>query len=127
MDAVSPAFSFVLVVLAGWMNRRQQQVIEYLKAENRMLKAKVRGRRIRFTDVERALLARQAKAVGRKALLALETSRLARHAFALAPSADRSEVDLCAPAAPPNGSSWANARNRGAGGQNGDGESILGL
>jgi len=60
-------------MLAGWVNRRQQQVIEYLKAENRMLKAKLKGHRIRFTDVERALLARQAKAVGRKALLALET------------------------------------------------------
>ena len=28
MRAVSPAFSFVLVMLAGWMNQRQQQVIE---------------------------------------------------------------------------------------------------
>jgi hypothetical protein len=73
MRAVSPAFSFLLVMLAGWMNRRQQQVIEYLKAENRMLKARLKGRRIQFSDTERALLARQAKAVGRKALLALET------------------------------------------------------
>jgi hypothetical protein len=47
MDAVSPAFSFVLVMLAGWMNRHQQQVIEYLKAENRMLKAKLRPKRRR--------------------------------------------------------------------------------
>jgi len=29
-------------MLAGWMNRHQQQVIEYLKAENRMLKAYIR-------------------------------------------------------------------------------------
>jgi hypothetical protein len=36
MRAVSPAFSFLLVMLVGWMNRRQQQVIEYLKAENRV-------------------------------------------------------------------------------------------
>lgn len=73
MRAASPAFSFLLMMLAGWMNRRQLQVIEYLKAENRILKSKLQGRRIRFTDAERALLARQAKAVGRKALLALET------------------------------------------------------
>jgi len=34
---------------------------------------RVRGRRLRFTDAERALLARKAKAVGRKALLELDT------------------------------------------------------
>jgi transposase InsO family protein len=73
MPAVSPAFSFLLAMLAGWMSQRQQYVIEYLKAENRMLKAKLKGRRIQFSDAERALLARKAKAVGRKALFALET------------------------------------------------------
>jgi hypothetical protein len=44
-------------------------VIEFLQAENRLLKERLRGKRIRFTDAERALLARKAKAVGRKALL----------------------------------------------------------
>ena len=34
---------------------------------------RLRGRRIRFTDAERALLARKARAVGRKALLELDT------------------------------------------------------
>jgi hypothetical protein len=38
-----------------------------------MLKERLRGKRIRFTDAERALLARKAKAVGRKALLQLDT------------------------------------------------------
>jgi len=49
------------------------RVIEFLQAENRLLKDRLRGRRIRFTDAERALLARRAKAVGRKALLELDT------------------------------------------------------
>jgi hypothetical protein len=48
-------------------------VIEFLQAENRLLKERLRGKRIRFTDAERALLARKAKAVGRKALLELDT------------------------------------------------------
>src|SRR5207237_7774125 len=39
----------------------------------RLLKDRLRGKRIRFTDAERALLARKAKAVGRKALLELDT------------------------------------------------------
>jgi len=38
-----------------------------------MLKDRLRGERIRFTDAERALLARKAKAVGRKALMSLDT------------------------------------------------------
>ncbi len=38
-----------------------------------MLKDRLRGNRIRFTDAERALLARKAKAIGRKALMELET------------------------------------------------------
>jgi hypothetical protein len=48
-------------------------VIEFLQAGNRMLKERLRGKRIRFTDAERTLLARKAKAVGRKALLELDT------------------------------------------------------
>jgi len=46
---------------------------ELLQAENALLKARLRGKRIRFTDAERALLARKTKAVGRKALLKLDT------------------------------------------------------
>jgi putative transposase len=38
-----------------------------------MLKERFRGKRIRFSDEERALLARKAKALGRKALLELDT------------------------------------------------------
>src|SRR5690606_23011525 len=57
----------------GWVHRRQLFVIEFLQAENRMLKERLRGKRIRFTDPQRALLARKAKAVGRKALMELDT------------------------------------------------------
>ena len=73
MGALPPLLSFLPMVVAGWVHRRQLIVIEFLIAENRVLKDRLRGRRIRFTDAERALLARKAKAVGRKALLALDT------------------------------------------------------
>jgi putative transposase len=52
---------------------KQLIVIEFLQAENRLLKDRLGGRRIQFSDAERALLARKAKAVGRKALLELDT------------------------------------------------------
>src|SRR5450755_3683620 len=73
MGSVPPLLAFLLMVVSGWVHRRQLIVIEFLQAENRLLKGRMRGKRIRFTDAERALLARKAKAVGRKALLELDT------------------------------------------------------
>src|SRR5579864_6934029 len=61
------------MIVSGWVHRHQLTVIEYLQTENKLLKAKLRGKRIRFTDAERALLARKSKAVGRKNLLKLDT------------------------------------------------------
>jgi hypothetical protein len=72
MPSVPPLLTFLLMAVSGWVHRQQLLVIEFLQAENRMLKERLRGKRIRFTDEERALLARKAKAVGRKALLELD-------------------------------------------------------
>jgi len=52
------------MAVSGWVYRHQLIVIEFLQAENRLLKERLRCKRIRFTDEERALLARKAKAVG---------------------------------------------------------------
>jgi hypothetical protein len=60
-------------VAAGWAHRHQVIVIEFLQTENRLLRDRLRGKRIWFTHAELALLARKAKAVGRKALLELDT------------------------------------------------------
>src|SRR5258707_12912231 len=73
MGSVPLLFSFLLMIVSGWVHRHQLIVIEFLQAGNRLLKERLRGKRIRFTDAERALLARKAKAVGRKALLKLDT------------------------------------------------------
>src|ERR1700737_3687104 len=69
--AMSPPFQplqLLLAIFAGWVNRRQLDVIEYLQEENRVLKERLGGRRIRFTDAERCRLARKARALGRKVL-----------------------------------------------------------
>ena len=63
----------LLIVLAGWVNRRQMDMIEYLQEENRVLKERMGGRRLRFTDAERRRLARKAQALGRKVLNEIET------------------------------------------------------
>jgi hypothetical protein len=67
-----PLLSFLLMVVSGWVHPHQLTVMEFLQAENRLLKSKLGGKRSRFIDAERALLARKAKAVGRKALLKLD-------------------------------------------------------
>ncbi len=40
-------FHFLLVALAGWLNRHQQHVIDYLLEENRILKEQLHGRQFR--------------------------------------------------------------------------------
>jgi hypothetical protein len=41
---------FLLMTLAGWVNRNQQDVIEYLQEENRVLREHLGGRRFPFTN-----------------------------------------------------------------------------
>ena len=63
---------YLIATIALWLNRQQQAVIDYLKEENRLLKAKLGDRQLQFTDAERRRLAIRAKSVGRKVLRQLE-------------------------------------------------------
>jgi hypothetical protein len=56
---------FLLMMMAGWLNRRQLEIIDYLKEENRVLREQLGGRRIRFTDDQRSRLATKGKALDR--------------------------------------------------------------
>jgi len=58
----------LIVMVAGWLQRHQQQVITYLLEENRVLKAQLGGRRLRLTDTERRRLATLAHPLGRQRL-----------------------------------------------------------
>jgi transposase InsO family protein len=65
---------FLLLAVAGWVNREQQAVIEYLKEENRVLRGKLpAGRRLRFNDDERRRLAVRAEVLRRKILREVAT------------------------------------------------------
>ena len=68
MSRLLSSFQLVLLMFSGWVNRHQLDVIEYLQEENRVLKERLGGRRIRFTDAERIRLAREAQLLGRKVL-----------------------------------------------------------
>ena len=59
---------FVLLTLAGWIQRGQQNVIDYLVEENRVLREQLGQRRVRLNDGQRRRLAVRAKALGRAAL-----------------------------------------------------------
>ena len=61
-------WQLLLLVLAGWIHRQQQDVIEYLLAENRVLRQKVGRKRILLGDEQRRLLAVKGKILGRKML-----------------------------------------------------------
>ncbi|MGO9834727.1 MAG: hypothetical protein ACLP1X_10955 [Polyangiaceae bacterium] len=59
---------FLILLVASWIGRRQGEAIEYLRAENRVLRARLGPRRLRFADAERRLLAEKGKLLGRKLL-----------------------------------------------------------
>ena len=72
MSVLTPLQIF-LVSLAGWINRQQLEVIEYLQEENRVFREQFKGKKLRFTDNQRRRLAAKAKKLGRKALRDLDT------------------------------------------------------
>ena len=66
--SMSLLMHFLVVVLAGWLDRQQQAVIDYLKTGNEILKSQIKIRRLRLTDEERRRLAVKGRALGRKLL-----------------------------------------------------------
>ena len=63
----------VLISLAGWMNQQQQDIIEYLQEENRVLHEQLGNERLRRNDDQRQRLAVRAKKLGRRVLHELTT------------------------------------------------------
>jgi putative transposase len=66
-------FRLLLIAVAGWMNHEQQKIIDYLREENRVLRAQIGTRRLRFDDGQRRRLAVRAKALGMRLLSELAT------------------------------------------------------
>ena len=72
IDVLQP-FHVLVVALAGWLNRQQQAIIDYVIEENRVLKQQLEGQRPRFTNAQRRRLALKAKILGRRLLDEIET------------------------------------------------------
>ncbi len=58
----------LVIALAGWMNREQSDVVEYVKEENRVLRELLGNKRPRLNDDQRRRLAAKGKVLGRKIL-----------------------------------------------------------
>jgi transposase InsO family protein len=67
------ALQLVLMVLTGWLARREREVVVYLIEENRCLRRQLGNRRLRLSDADRRRLAARAYRVGRAALHEIAT------------------------------------------------------
>ena len=50
---MSCALQFLILTTAGWLNGQQEDLIDYLREENRVLREQLGSKRIRFTDSQR--------------------------------------------------------------------------
>jgi putative transposase len=66
-NAASP-LHFLILAVAGCLNRHQQRILDYLREENRVFKQQLCGRRLRLTDDQRRRLAVKGEVLGRKLL-----------------------------------------------------------
>jgi hypothetical protein len=64
---------FLLVALAGFINRQQQDLIAYLQEENRVLREKLGGKRVLLNVAQKRRLATAAAKLGRNALQQVAT------------------------------------------------------
>jgi hypothetical protein len=67
------ALHFLILTVAGWLQRRREEYIAYLLAENAVYKEHFAKRGIRLTDAQRPRLAVKGKAVGRAGLRQIAT------------------------------------------------------
>src|SRR6267142_6119969 len=73
MRMTSDPFRLLLISPAGYLNQQQQEVIDYLQEENRVLHEQLGSRRLRLNDGQRRRLAVKAKKLGRLVLHELAT------------------------------------------------------
>jgi transposase InsO family protein len=73
MKSFLEPWHLLLLILAGWINHRQQDAVEYLRTENQILKEKLGKKRILLDDDQRRRLAVKGKILGRRMLQEVAT------------------------------------------------------
>jgi len=85
----------LLMVLAGWLKRRERAALAYLIAENRFLRRQLGARRLRLTD-ERPTAARDAiLSSGPSGVARDRHHHDARYAASVASAVHREQMDVC--------------------------------
>jgi hypothetical protein len=64
---------WIVAALLGWLQREQHDVIEFVREENRVLKAQLHRRRLRLNDDDRLRLAVIGQRLGRRILAEVTT------------------------------------------------------
>ena len=65
MSFILQSWQVVFVTMSGWVNQRQQQIIEFQNAEVEAPLKKLGKKRVLLTEDQRRLLAVKGKALGR--------------------------------------------------------------
>ena len=78
MKFILRPWHLLVFIIAGLINRQQQQVIEFQNAQIRILMDKLGKKRILLTDDQRRMLAVKGKALGRKALFEYMSGHIPR-------------------------------------------------
>ena len=73
MSFILQPWQLLFMVLASWVHREQQKIIEFYQAQLDAMMKTQRKKRLLLTDDQRRLLAVKAKSIGRKALMELTT------------------------------------------------------
>jgi len=68
MKFILQPWQLMLIILASWVNRQQQEVIEYLRVENSVFKEQLGKKRILLNNNQRRRLAVKGKLLGRQQL-----------------------------------------------------------
>ena len=66
-------FQLLIAAVGGWLHREQADVIAFLREENRILKVRLAGQRLRFDDGERRRLGELGHRLGRRLLAQVAT------------------------------------------------------
>ena len=61
-----PTLQYLVLTFAGWVNRHQDDLIAYLREENRVLREHLGPRPLRLTDAQRRRLAVRGQQLGRR-------------------------------------------------------------
>jgi len=106
MNFVLRPWQLFFLILCGWVNRQQQEVIEFQNAQIQVLLDKMGRKRILLTDDQRRVLAVKGKALGRRTMMELTTivtpdTILRWHRRLIAEKWDYSDRRNSAPGRPP--------------------------